>query len=200
MRKTLLNIGFAGLAITVLGTAAVMAAAKADHWSLNVTTCMPVGFYQRGPVPETLKDGDQVFFCPPVKGRAMHQAMSGLWLEYAPHGEWHCADHLMPFTKFVVALPGQKVTITKAGVIANGKPLSNSKIVTSIEDGKLKVIHLPYGTYTVPKGMFWDYAPGNFAYTSAYYGPVPIKNILGSVSPVLVIPGSQYWLKVHRAG
>ncbi|MBU2819407.1 conjugal transfer protein TraF, partial [Acidithiobacillus ferrooxidans] len=61
-------------------------------------------------------------------------------------------------------------------------------------------IHLPYRTYTVPKGMFWDYAQGNFAYTSAYYGPIPIANILGSVRPVpwLTIPGSQFWLKVSK--
>lgn len=200
MRKLLLNVGFYGLAVVVTATAGLTLAARAFDWSFNRTTCMPVGFYQRGPAPKHLKVGDRVFFCPPVQGAAMHQAMSGLWLEYAPHGHWHCADHLMPFMKEVVALPGQKVTITKRGVLANGKRLPNSKVVTSIEDGKLKVIHLPNGTYTVPKGTFWDYAPGNFAYTSAYYGPVPIKNILGSIQPVplLTIPGSQFWLKVNK--
>jgi conjugative transfer signal peptidase TraF len=200
MRKTLLNVGFYGLAAVVTATVGLMMAAKAEHWSLNLTTCMPVGFYHRAPSPRHLKVGDRVFFCPPVNNPAMHQAMSGLWLEYAPHGHWHCADHLMPFMKEVVALPGQKVTITRMGVIANGKRLPNSRIVTSIDAGKLKVIHLPYGTYTDPKRMFWDYAPGDFAYTSAYYGPVPIKNILGAIQPVplLTIPGSQYWLKVHH--
>ena len=200
MRKVLLNVGFYGLAAGIAASTALIATAEVCHWSFNLTTCMPIGFYQRGPVPKTLNVGDTVFFCPPVKGPAMHQAMSGLWLEYAPHGKWACQGHLMPFMKEVVALPGQKVTITKRGVLANGKRLPNSRVVTRIEDGKLKVIHLPDGTYIVPKGTFWDYAPGNFAYTSAYYGPVPIKNILGVMRPVpyLTIPGSQYWLKVGR--
>ncbi len=199
-RKTLLNIGFYGLAATITAAASLTALAEVYHWSFNRTTCMPVGFYQRGPAPKTLKVGDRVFFCPPVNSPAMKQAMSGLWLEYSPRGKWACADHLMPFMKEVVALPGQKVTVTKTGVIANGKRLPNSRVVTLIESGKLKVIHLPYGTYKVPKGEFWDYAPGNFAYTSAYYGPVPVANILGSVHPVpwLTIPGSQYWLEVGK--
>jgi conjugative transfer signal peptidase TraF len=194
----LLNAAGFGLAATIATAASAMALAEHYHWSLNLTTCMPVGFYQRGPAPKRLRGGDRVFFCPPVGGKAMKQAMSGLWLEYAPHGKWACADHLMPFVKEVVALPGQTVKVTKTGVIANGKRLPNSSVVTRIEDGKIEVVHLPYGTYRVPPGMFWDYAPGNFAYTSAYYGPVPIKNILGSMRPVpyLTIPGSQFWLRV----
>ncbi|MBU2831881.1 S26 family signal peptidase [Acidithiobacillus ferriphilus] len=198
--KILLSVAGFGLAGTITTAAALIGMAEHYHWSFNRTTCMPVGFYRRGPAPKTLKVGDRVFFCPPVGDKAMKQAMSGLWLEYAPHGKWACADHLMPFMKEVVALPGQKVTVTKQGVTADGKRLHNSRVVTSIENGKLKVIHLPYGTYTVPRGMFWDYAPGNFAYTSAYYGPVPLKNILGAMRPVpwLTIPGSQYWLKVSK--
>lgn len=196
VRKKLFYAAAIPFSAFVMAGTGVVAAAKINHWSFNGTTCMPIGFYQRGPVPKHLKDGDRVFFCPPVHGKAMHQAITGLWLEFAPKGKWDCADHLMPFMKFVVALPGQTVNITKKGVIVNGKMLPNSKMVTSIWDGKLKVIHLPYGKQVVPKGMFWDYAPGNFAYTSAYYGPVPIKSILGSVKPVpgLTIPGSQYWM------
>lgn len=187
-------IPFSGL---ILVSSSIAVIAQVNHWSFNYTTCMPVGFYQRGPVPKTLKVGDRVFFCPPVHGKAMHQAITSLWLAFTQHGKWNCADHLVPFMKFVVALPGQTVDVTQKGVIANGKMLPNSKVIQSIMDGKLKVIHLPYGKYTVPKGMFWDYAPGNKAYTSAYYGPVPQKNILGSIKPVpyLTIPGSQYWLK-----
>ncbi|AUW32845.1 conjugal transfer protein [Acidithiobacillus caldus] len=197
MYRWLAKIGFWITAPLVVLIALTIVAAHVWNLSLNITTCMPVGLYQREPAPKRLRDGDFVYFCPPVNRPAMQQAISGMWLLYAgPHGgEFHCADGLMPFMKEVVATPGQTVQITKQGVIANGKRLPNSKVVTSIEDGKLKVIHVPYGTYTVPKGDFWDYAPGNFAYTSAYYGPVPIKNILGSIRPVLVIPGSQYWAR-----
>ncbi len=209
---------FSTLAIITAATltlpfAALFAVGRVKHWSLNVTTCMPIGFYQCGPVPATLKDGDRVYFCPPVHedlhmpfagpaamlenttasdNPAMHEAVTGLWLDFESHGKWHCADDLMPFAKEVVATAGQSVKITKQGVIANGKLLPNSRIVTNV-DG-IPVIHLPIGTrLKVPKGYFWDYAQGTFAFTSAYYGPVPVENILGSLQPALVIPGSQHW-------
>jgi hypothetical protein len=158
-----------------------------------------------------LLDGDRVSVCPPLDNAlhlpfvglpayqhslpansnpAMAQAISGKWLEF--DSATRCPGHLMPFAKLVVATAGQTVEITKAGVVANGKLLPNSKVVTKV-DG-MPVIHLPIGfKMTIPKGWFWDYAPGNFAYTSAYYGPVPVKNVLHSLSPALVIPGSQYW-------
>lgn len=198
-RKGLRKAAFYTVAIPyvifMLISGVILGLADIYHWSFNNTTCMDVGYYQTGPVPQQLKVGDRVFFCPPVKGAAMHQAITGLWLDFAPHGKWDCADHLAPFMKFVAALPGQTVNITKKGVIANGKLLPNSKVMQTILSGKIKVIHLPYGKYVVPKGYFWDYAPGNFAYTSTYYGPVPIKSILGSIKPVpyLTIPGSKYW-------
>ena len=200
LKAVFLTAAFYSLAGVIAVSASVMALAEYQRWSLNLTTCMPVGFYQRGPVPRHLRVGDRVFFCPPVNSPAMRQAMSGRWLEYSPHGKWACADRLRPFMKFVVALPGQRVTVAKQGVIADGKRLPNSRVVTGIADGRIKVIHLPYATYTVPKGDFWDYAPGNFAFTSVYYGPVPVKSILGSMRPVpyLTIPGSQFWLKVGR--
>jgi type IV secretory pathway protease TraF len=195
----------------VLPLAALLAVARAEHWSLNVTTCMPIGFYRRGPVPTHLQDGDMVYFCPPVREHlplsfsgptamlksgppgdnpAMHEAISGLWLDFAPHGKWACADHLMPFAKIVAATAGQTVEITRAGVVANGHLLPNSRVVTRVNG--IPVVHLALGTkLTIPEGYFWDYAPGTFAYTSAYYGPVPTRNILGSLRPALVIPGSQ---------
>ena len=200
-------------ATLTLPVAALFAVGRIEHWSLNATTCMPIGFYQRGPKPAHLRDGDRVYLCPPIHeglhvpfvgptamlvntpagaNPAMHEAITGLWLDFAPRGKWHCANDLMPFAKEIVATAGQTVEITKQGVIANGKRLPNSRIVTKV-DG-IPVIHMPIGTrLTVPKGYFWDYAPGTFAFTSAYYGPVPTKNILGSLRPALVIPGSQYW-------
>ena len=214
MRKPALSTVFIGAtAMVTLPLATLFAIGRAEHWSLNITTCMPLGFYQRGPRPLHLKDGDRVYFCPPVQEHlpisftgpsamvdsapkgdnpALFEAITGLWLEHAPHGQWACAGQLMPFAKIVAATPGQTVEITRQGVIANGRLLPNSRIVSRV-DG-IPVIHLPIGTkLTIPKGYFWDYAPGTFAYTSAYYGPVPAKNILGSLQPALVIPGSQYW-------
>lgn len=207
------TLAMSALAAVTLPSAALLAVARAEHWSLNVTTCMPLGFYQRGPKPARIRDGEKIYFCPPLRNSlglsfvgpkamlaaaqkgenpAMHQAITGLWLDFAPRGKWRCAGQIVPFAKIVVATAGQTVEITKDGVVANGQMLPNSRMVTKV-DG-IPVIHLPVGTkLTIPKGYFWDYAPGTFAYTSAYYGPVPVKNILGGIRPALVLPGSQYW-------
>ena len=195
LTKLLLRSAFWFSVITVPPVAGIMAASEAFGWSLNLTTCMPVGLYQRGPTPKRLRDGDEVFFCPNPNTPALQQAIKNRWLEYAPGGKWHCQDGLMPFEKFVVATPGQVVKITHKGVITDGRLLPNSQIIPSIEEGRIRMIHLPYGRYVVPKGQFWDYAPGNYAFTSTYYGPVAIKSILGSIRPVpfLTIPGSQFW-------
>jgi hypothetical protein len=204
--------------LLVIGSlAGLLAYARVEHWSLNSTTCMPLGFYQRGPIPRELKDGDRVYFCPEIgnplhlsfvgfpafqksvkagENPAMAQAIDGMWLERTPQGHWHCPRDLVPFAKEVVATAGQTVQITKSGVVANGHLLPNSQIVTKV-DG-MPVVHLPIGfRMVIPKGYFWDYAPGTFAYTSAYYGPEPVKNILGGLRPALVIPGSQYWYPDH---
>lgn len=197
LTKLLLRSAFWFSVVIVLPVAGIMAASEAFGWSLNLTTCMPLGLYQRGQKPKHLKDGDEVFFCPNPNSPAMQLALKERWLEHALGGNWHCQDGLMPFEKFVVATPGQVVRITRQGIIANGHLLPNSRVIQSIEDGRIKMIHLPYGRYIVPKGKFWDYAPGNFAFTSTYYGPVAISRILGSIHPVpgLTIPGSQFWMK-----
>ncbi len=77
MRGVLLKTGFYSLSTVIAVTASIIALAEVNHWSLNRTTCMPAGFYQRGTVPKHLKIGDRVFFCPPVNSPSMRQAMSG---------------------------------------------------------------------------------------------------------------------------
>ncbi len=195
LTRLLLRCSFWAAVVVVPPVAGLMLAANAFDWSLNLTTCMPIGLYQRGPAPKVLKDGDQVFFCPNPNTPSLQQAIHDRWLEVAPQGHWHCPDGLMPFEKLVVATGGQTVKITRHGVIAHGKLLPNSKVIQSIEHGHIRMIHLPFGSYKIPHGHFWDYAPGNYAFTSAYYGPVPDKSILGSIRPVpfLTIPGSQFW-------
>ncbi|MGK9452495.1 conjugal transfer protein [Acidithiobacillus caldus] len=196
--------------LTIFALVALLTVARAQHWVFNGTTCMPLGFYRLGPKPKVVRDGDYVMLCPdlgnPLHLRfagaqayqkslpadtnpAMAQAISGNWLEFSPKGP--CAKGIMPFAKVVAAIPGQQVMVAPQGVRANGRWLPNSAVVTRV-DG-IPVIHVAYGRYVVPKGYIWDYAPGNFAYTSAYYGPIPEDHILGSLKPVLVIPGSEYW-------
>ncbi|MBU2761087.1 conjugal transfer protein [Acidithiobacillus thiooxidans] len=212
------TIGISALAAIILPMAGLLAIARMEDWSFNWTTCLPLGFYEKEPAPHpALKDGDMVEVCPSTRNPlhlsfvgfpafqkavpaednpAMLQAVRGLWLLHEPHGP--CTNSLMPFAKIVAATAGQFVRITPQGVYANGDLLPNSRVVDQV-DG-ISVIHLPYGEYRIPKGYFWDYAPGNFAFTSAYYGPVPLSHILARLHPVLVIPGSQHWYHPETKG
>lgn len=181
-------------------TMAVASLMVADHLSLNTTTCFPVGFYQRGALPASLKDGDTVYLCPPIHNAAMRQAMRLHWLNKSTGGPlqganpWACPGNLQPFLKEIAALPAQTVVVKPDGEWVDGKRLPNSAMMATSPGGH-KVIHMPYGTYRITPGTFWDYAPGNYAYDSRYYGPVPIGNIIGSARAFLVIPGSQYWMQ-----
>uniref|UniRef100_E6QBC0 Peptidase S26 domain-containing protein n=1 Tax=mine drainage metagenome TaxID=410659 RepID=E6QBC0_9ZZZZ len=175
-------------------TMAVASLCAADRLSLNTTTCFPVGFYQRGDTPVPLKDGDMVYLCPPIHNASMRQAIRRHWVSRTSGGPWSCPGHLTPFLKKIVALPGQTVLVKSDGAWVDGKKLPNSQMMTTSPGGR-QVIHMPYGSYYIKPGTFWDYAPGNYAYDSRYYGPVPIGNIIGSARAFLVIPGSQYWLQ-----
>lgn len=213
----LTTIAVCTLAAITLPLAGTLALARAEHWRFNNTTCMPLGFYAQAPAPRHLHDGDIVEICPSVQNPlhlsfvgfpafqrtvsagqnpAMEQAIKGFWLEHESGSP--CASGLMPFAKRVAATPGQTVRITAKGVMVNGKLLPHSRLISTVSG--IPVIHLPIGfTMTIPKGYFWDYAPGTAAYTSAYYGPEPITHILHGLRPVWTVPGSQTWYtdKLH---
>lgn len=211
LRQKLTFAGMAALAAVTLPIAGTLAVARAEHWQFNNTTCMAVGFYAQAPAPRHLKDGDLIEICPSTRNPlqlsfvgfpafqrtvpvnqnpAMEQAIKGFWLEHEKDGP--CASGLMPFAKRVVATAGQTVRITRKGVTVDGKRLPHSRLINRVSG--IPVIHLPIGfTMTIPKGYFWDYAPGTAAYTSAYYGPEPASHVLHTLRPVLTIPGSQKW-------
>ncbi|MEY2343217.1 S26 family signal peptidase [Acidithiobacillus sp. IBUN Pt1247-S3] len=174
---------FTGLAALYLG---ILAIVRWDHLALNASTCEPLGLYKLEGNPFPLHDGELVEV--EIPGPDHHPAVAeGLKYHWFPAGQ--------PWIKHISALPGQTVVLKRAGVWVDGHYLPNSHVDWRTPGQKHAIMHYPFGTYHLKDGQVWLYAPGNYAFDSAYYGPVPETHILQKARPWWVIPGSQYWLK-----
>lgn len=165
--------------------------AAAAGYRLNLTTCEPLGLYMTQPERGAVHVGEMAVLCPPDNRYV--RAVARLGDLHTSQGS-ACVDHVTPFLKNIVATAGMTVTVKRSGVWIGSRHLANSRVLRKTPGGKA-VQHMPFGTYTIKPGFVWEYAPGNDAFDSRYYGPVPTKNILATAKPVWVIAGSQYWLK-----
>ena len=163
-----------------------------DHLVFNDSTCESVGFYKLLGSPYPLHVGELVEV--EIPGPAHHPAVAeGLKYHWFPAGQ--------PWIKDISAVPGQTVKLTRAGVwvgSADGKDshfLPNSRIDRWTPGHHHRIIHYPFGVYHLKRGQIWLYAPGNYAFDSSYYGPVPEFHILQRAVPWWTIPGSQFWLR-----
>jgi type IV secretory pathway protease TraF len=157
----------------------------------NDSTCEPIGLYRLLGSPYPLHDGELVEV--EIPGAVHHPAVAeGLKYHWFPAGQ--------PWIKDIAAVPGQTVKLTRAGVwvgSADGKGsrfLPNSRVNRWTPGHHHRIIHYPFGVYHLKRGQIWLYAPGNYAFDSSYYGPVPESQILQRAAPEWTIPGSQFWL------
>ena len=162
-----------------------------DHLVFNDSTCEPIGLYKLLGSPSPLHDGELVEV--EIPGPAHHPSVAeGLKYHWFPAGQ--------PWIKDIAAVPGQTVKLTRAGVwvgSADGKDshsLPNSRIDRWTPGHHHRIIHYPFGVYHLKRGQIWLYAPGNYAFDSSYYGPVPESHILQRAASEWTIPGSQFWL------
>uniref|UniRef100_E6QCP3 Putative Conjugal transfer protein traF n=1 Tax=mine drainage metagenome TaxID=410659 RepID=E6QCP3_9ZZZZ len=157
-----------------------------QHLVLNDSTCEPVGLYQLLGSPYPLHDGELVEV--EIPGPTHHAAVAeGLKYHWFPAGQ--------PWIKEIAAVPGQTVTLARSGVRVGGHTLPNSHVDRWTPGHHHRIVHYPFGTYHLKRGQVWLYAPGNYAFDSSYYGPVPESHILQRVVPWWTIPGSQFWLQ-----
>jgi len=103
--------------------------------------------------------------------------------EYIPAGS--CADGNAPVGKNVVAIPGDTVDVTPAGLAINGRRLPNTLPLRRDQNGR-ELPHIRIGRYIVPEHAIWlvsTYSPRSF--DSRYFGAVPIEAIVARVRPVI---------------
>lgn len=136
---------------------------------LNLSGSMPIGLYvidgSAGSIP---RRGSIVLVCLP-RSVADFAADRG----YVPHGG-ACADGTAPVGKPVLAIPGDTVSVTLAGISLNGRLVPNSKSLAVDHRGR-PLPQLGRGSYVVNAGEMWlvsQYSP--FSFDSRYFGAVPI--------------------------
>lgn len=158
---------------------AVLTAAASKPIMVNTTPSEPEGVYViTGGLSRSPAIGAYVAACPPLSpilrlGVARHYLAAGT-----------CPDGTVPLLKQVEAVHGDRVDVTAAGVIVNGRRLPNTAPVPRDQTGR-PLPHYPFGRYRVKAGQVWllsTYSPRSF--DSRYFGPVPASSIVATVRPV----------------
>jgi conjugative transfer signal peptidase TraF len=167
--------------LTAIGVLVAVAtvAIKQVHLRINFTTSMPIGIYLLLPLqPDGVKRGMLIAACAP-SGAAETGHVRG-YLAPGP-----CAHGTELLLKSVVALAGDEVAVTLAGVTVNGCPLPHSR--AEPHDGSGRRLD-PWGgsNYRLPAGRFWLYAPNNRSWDSRYWGPVSADAIVSEAVPVFL--------------
>lgn len=138
---------------------------------INITPSFPEGVWRLEPGP--VKKGMLVMFCPPDNSIIRIGKRRG----YIPSGMcrpgWYA-----PLIKRIVAVSGDRVTVTETGVFVNGLKLKNSGLLKTDSAGR--PLPCSVGSSIVPTGYAWlmsDYNPESF--DSRYFGQVSVKQIEG---------------------
>ncbi len=161
----------------IIGVATV--ATKQVRLRINFTASMPIGIYLLLPLqPNGVKRGMLVAACAP-SGAAETGHIRG-YLAPGP-----CADGTELLLKSVVALAGDEVAVTLAGVTVNRCLLPHSR--AEPHDGSGRRLDPWSGTdYRLPAGRFWLYAPNNWSWDSRYWGPVSADAVVSEAVPLFV--------------
>jgi len=139
---------------------------------------MPRGLYLLLPAGR-MRTGSLVLVCLP-------RPAATLYREHAPEARGSCPGRLPPMLKAIAALGGSTVTFGSGGVAVDGHPLPSSAPLAFDRRG-LPLPHAPYGTYRLPPGTAWLYAPYDpRSFDSRYFGPVSTRQVRFAALPLLV--------------
>ena len=143
----------------------------------NGTSSVPRGLWVERAVTAPLRRGDVVAACVHASSAVRHYIAPGA-----------CQDTgLEAVLKPVVAVEGDTVEVTEAGVIVNGALLKHSARLR--EDGEKRSLDQLFpttdGAVVVPSGVVWLVAPMDLSFDSRYFGPVSTSSVIGVVDPLL---------------
>jgi conjugative transfer signal peptidase TraF len=139
---------------------------------LNTSPSLPLGLYM------VSKAGTLVEFCPSEPFASIAIARG-----YRQTGV--CADGGTPLLKPVVATSGDLVSVTPNGLEVNHVRLVNTAPLT-VDTKNRRLIHWPFGHYTVGVGTFWVASSYNRrSFDSRYFGPIPAAAVRNRLRPIL---------------
>lgn len=148
---------------------------------LNLSPSAPPGFWMRW--PGELERGDWVMVCLPGPV-AEFGRLRGYHPEGPPLGR--CTDGSLPVLKQVFALPGDRVAVTRAGVVVAGQALPGTAPLGRDSHGRPLPALAPVPRRLGPEDVWLlsDHIPNSW--DSRYYGPVSRHCVVSKM--VLVLP------------
>ena len=165
--------------ITIL-CVAVLGIGVLAGYRVNVSHSLPLGLYRAQGEATPIIPGSIVVVCLP-------EAWSKFALQRRILGRGDCAGGSYGLGKFVVAIEGDVVTLSRDGLSINGEASDNFRILDRDRAGRA-IPHYPWGTYTLGPGEIWLYSSHPSAFDSRYFGPVEAARIKSVVLPVLTQP------------
>jgi conjugative transfer signal peptidase TraF len=146
------------------------------HLRLNPhPTSAPAGLYRIHRTPPTR--GDLIVTCLPE-----HLSRFGRSRGYLDFGP--CPGNARPVGKRLLALAGDRVTVTDEGLLLNGEPVPNTARRVRDSAGRF-IPAVPVRTYALSPGQVWlvsDFDPRSW--DSRYYGPVPLDGDAFVLTPL----------------
>jgi conjugative transfer signal peptidase TraF len=110
-------------------------------------------------------------------------AQEGLARGYLSRGD--CPSGAEPVAKVVLALPGDIVTVTPAGVSVNTKAFGDSPVAARDSNGR-PLRHVRWGRHRVAPGEVWLFGFHNpRSWDARYFGPTPLSGVRGVLQPIL---------------
>ena len=127
---------------------------------------------------------------PPVHGTYVALCLLDEWAAWAAGRHYIAADgecprHREVLLKQVIAIPGDTVVVSDAGIAVDGRPIPSSKPLAA-DDEKRPLHGIDLGTYEVVPGQIWVIGPGDpRSFDSRYFGPVAEESIYRTARPWL---------------
>ncbi len=171
---------FARLGIGVALAAIIAAPLWMMGYRINETESLPVGIWRIVGAPGIAERGQIVNFCPPNTA-TLREARDRGYLHDGP-----CQGGLEPLFKPVVAVAGDIIEITDAGVAVNGQDIESSTPI-KIDGRGMAMPRLQRGQYIVKPGQVWvvsSHTP--YSFDSRYFGPVDVAAVAGRAIPIWI--------------
>ena len=144
---------------------------------VNFTGSMPIGVYRRIAIASRIERGDVVLVCL-TDSIAQFAHERG----YVPRGG-PCNAELAPIGKFVMAVPGDTVSVTPKGLFVNGVLLPHSRSMERDRRGRW-LPRLAPGPHRVDPRTLWIIGSSDRSFDSRYIGAVASTSVLAQVQPL----------------